>query len=610
MMNPTWRIFLVFSILLLQTFPCFGVEEETLRLSRKMIGLIQKAKNCAIRPGKDSVDLCTGITLDKKDLDFFKGLDAKRCQQFIRQMGYQVYQTKDKVTQARVKTDKNFKQMRDEFDQSTKLAYIDYKLKSVLFKPSAQVGDCIHEIIHFYQHNRPSTSELSPAHRDELQEKLQVQLEKEIEIVAGWEKKGNKEKAMEMANQLSPLIQLQKEWIKLTEWLDEKEVYEFMFEYYDDLGLSARDFDIAVSNLVRLQYALDWRWMQKALYHANQLLNHKYSGVQPNLEDLKTEKEYNLLYTTGKISRDEFEAKVIAQRKGMALLDYKRAKKLKDQLSALVRGRFFKEEQKMNFAGQSLSYAIHEDLPYVDLEVSISNGKKFKLPMLIDLGAQQSIIPLSFIEHAFSQYRYPEEEGRLLLVGDKKIQSGHTGSEQVPLVQVNTALELGGEKMENMTFALSSSPFFLKIGILGIDFFQKSGGLWTWDFEKKKLVLSTTQKEKKGKKDEHAKRSLIKNGLGAFDALEFNCPANSSLQVRIDTGSQVYGDFRKDLSQKEVESCIVTTDELSALPPHQIYFSRGVDINLGFLYLNKYYKYMKFNLSEGFLEFERLKEEM
>ncbi len=582
---------------------CYGVSPDTIELSRKMIGLIQKAKDCAITSKKDSVHFCTGITLSKKDLDFLKGLNERSCKQFIQQMEYTVHNSKDKKTLERAKKDSAFKEMLDDFEKSTKLAFIDYDLKVVLFKPSAQVGDCIHEIIHFYQHNRPTDSELSPKVRGELQNKLQALLEKEVEVVASWERKGNKEKATELASQLGPLIQLQKEWIKLVDWLDEKEVYEFMFEYYDDLGLSARDFDIAVSNLVRLQYALDWRWMQKALFYANQLLNKKYAEVEANLKDVKTEREYNELYNSGKISRAEFERKVIAQRKGMALLDYKKAKSLKDQMSALIRGRFFEKEKKLVYGDKELSYYVREDLPYVDLELALTDGKKIRLPMLIDLGAQQTIIPVSIIEHAISEYQYPNHNGKLQIVGEKKIQNGHTGSEQVPLVQVNFPLELGDKKLESMTFALSSSPFFLKFGILGIDFFQKSHGSWSWNFSDKKIVMT---------KKVTPSMKLMENGLGQYDALEFYCRNNDQIQVRIDSGSQVFGDYSRDISKKDLRGCVHSQaiEKLTPLPAQQIYFSRGVDINLGFLYISQYYKSIQFDLNKGLIDFVQIKEEL
>lgn len=591
--------FLSISFILL-CWQSFAVEPVTLELSKKMIALIQEAKDCGIEKEANGVTLCTGIRLTKKDISFFKGLNLKSCQKFIRQLGYHVYanSNKGKATLARTKKDKSFKQMRDEFNGSTKLAFIDYGMKTVLFKPSAKVGDCIHEIVHFYQHNRESSAALAPANREKLQEQLQKQLEKEVDVVASWEKKGNKEMAQELAHQLGPLIQLQKEWIKLTNWLDEKEVYEFMFDYYKIMGLQERDLDIAVSNLVRLKYALDWRWREKALYTANQLLNHKYERVKASTKNFKSEKKYNDQYVAGKISRDEFEQKVIAQRKGVALRDYKSATKLKDQLTALTRGRFYSKELKLLFEAKKFNYKVKEDLPYVDLELALTNGKKIRLPMLIDLGAQQSIIPLSFIEHGVSQCPLPGKNGKMLLIGEKKIKNGHTGTEKVPLVQINFPLELGGEKLEHMTFALSSAPFFLKFGILGIDFFRKSKSIWSWDFKNK--VIGKIQKFDS---DAH----LMANGVGLYDALEFTCPYDQNIQIRMDTGSQVYGDYRKGLKPIDLEKCIQGVDKLSTLPSQQIYFSRGVDVNLGFQYLNQYYSLLNFDLDKGAIEYEGLK---
>ncbi len=553
-----------------------AVEQDTISLSKKMLGLIQQAKDCSIKKEGSGVRLCTGILIEKKDIDFFKSLDMNRCEQFITQLGYQVYDL-EKVDITNIsKDDLKFKEMLSEFNHSTKLAYIDYSLKTVLFKASAEVGDCIHEIIHFYQHNRPSRSELYPENRNRLREKLQSQLEKEVIEVENWEKKGDVTKAQELAGKLAPLIQLQREWVKLIDWLDEKEVYEFMFDYYGELGLKEKDFDIAVSNLVRYQYALDWRWLQKVLYFANQLLNQKYAKVVVDTKaKYKSENEYNALYTNGKISREEFEEKVIALRKLKALKEMESAKEFSGKLKAKIRGRFYERVLPSVFKGSEFSYQEEDSLPFVTLDI----GHNQKVKMLIDLGAQQSIIHMNHLKQCHFD-----------LIGEKKIQTGHVKAEQAPVIQLKEEIKLGEVKLQGAHFALSESPLFMKYGVLGIDFFRDSHKAWNWDF--KNSQIKAIDHFDKGAK-------LSKNGLDQFDALEFKCMEDNNVQTRIDTGSQVYGDYRKNLSQKLLAKCTHSSDKLNPMNESTLYFSRGVDINLGFPYLKESYTMMSFDLERG-----------
>jgi len=566
----------------------WAVEKETIALSKQMIGLLQKAKDCNIEQVGPDTLFCTGITLKAQDIEFFKSLDKKKCHKFIHQLGFSVFELDSVKTSQRAKMDSSFKEMKSEFENSTKLAYIDYKLKTVLFKSTATVAECIHEVIHFYQHYRISSSDLSPSNRKKLQERLQGQLEKEIEVVENWERKGDKKKASELAAQLSPLIQLQREWGKLSDWLDEKEVYEFMMENYQKMNLQERDFDIAVSNLVNYQYALDWKMRQRVLHHANELLNKKYAAVKVNEKmKFKTEAYYNDLFKQNKISRDQFEAKVIGLRKYKASIAAQKAVSLEEKLKAKMRGRLFKNsEEQMILKGDELTYSIRDQLPYVELILS----KTKKIPMLIDLGAQQSILPLNF-----------GQGHDLSLVGQKKIQSGHTSSSQSPIIQLHHEVQLGELVVKNMGFALSQDKLFSNFGILGIDFFEKTKSAWIWDFKSSRIRLHHHYKEE-------AKTlgyPLLENGLKRFDALEYRC---ENIEVRLDTGSQVYGDFRNNLDTKELEGCAKQIEKLSPLETNQIYFSRGIDVNLGFSYLREHYDALVFDLVKGRIELQEKKD--
>lgn len=572
------------------------IEKETLYLSKEMLKILQSAKDCSLQTkGKNYIaKLCTGITLTAKDLNFFKGLDKRRCLDFTKQLGYQVFDFSALSEKQKSILDISpLKEMAQEFKKSTKLAYIDYSLKAVLFKVQANKGDCIHEVLHFYQYNRKSESELSVANRARLQTKMQKQLEKEISVVEKWEREKNKKKAMERARQLGPLIELQREWGKMNDWLHEKEVYQFMFVFYKDMGLELRDFDVAVTNLNKYKDTLDWRWQNKVNYSVQKLLNQKYDQVEISEKPDYTESALKILFEKGEISRDEFEKKVIGLRKYHAKKDFDKAQSLKDQLSALNRLREFNpSEQKKLSPSFELLLREKEDrlgLPFIHL-----NFGKYHLPFLVDLGAQQSLMPLAF----FEKLKWDKKTLKARVVGTKLIQTGHGGKELSSLLKFKDKVVSGKSSFQGHEFAVIQNSLFNDFGILGIDFFRSFPGVWKWDFEKKVITYKVRQQ-----RPEKA-ISLRDNGLPFFDALEYSCSRNKNIQIRIDTGSQVLGDYRDNLVLKESSSCLKDISTLEALPAHSLYFSRGVDINLGHPYLEKYYSSLLFNLTEGWIHWE------
>ena len=211
---------LTYSLILFSLSSSFAVTKETLELSKKMIASLQRAKDCIVKEEKGVIHFCTGFDLTKKDMNFLTGLDRKSCESFLSQNGFEVVNLGEGEIKHKFAKRGSFQKVVKDFEKSTKVALIDYEHQAVFFKKDSGRGDCLHEVIHFYQRHRKNLDPLSPQQRILSENLLQKQLESEVTLVEKVEKEGKKEKAAQMASDLQPIISLQREWGRLRDWLD------------------------------------------------------------------------------------------------------------------------------------------------------------------------------------------------------------------------------------------------------------------------------------------------------------------------------------------------------------------------------------------------------
>lgn len=553
----------------------FAFVPGLLEQGRKMVGLIEKARTCSVKMvGNDyRLRLCTGLELEKEDLKFLKDLTLNSCQQFLVQMGYKVHKFKTMAdSQGLINEGKLEEAVVQDFFNSTKLAWILHKEKAILFKPEAQRGDCIHEVLHFYQRQRPRKNELAPLERKGEERRLQFLLEKAVAEVEKVEKEGNKEKAKDMAGQLQPFISLQREWQKLLHWLDEKEIYQAFFDFPHLFKLGERDQDIALANLVRLKDSLPWDLKERVLHQAQVALNNKYRAIKTpkGLAGFKSEEEYGQLYNRGKISRDRYEEKVIAMRKYKAWQQVVKARRegdLLETLKGLGLAREFAKEQKIKAQTGPIefTYKLYKELPSIEIE-----GEVF----IIDTGANESVLPPHFLK------KFKEKD--ILLLGLKRLRTVVGTSDQAPVIQILKKIQVAGHQISGLTFTVSELGLPGISGILGIDFFMAiNDGRWFWDVQSKKIGPM-------GKQSFAQSFYLQSNGRGQVDALEFMCKDGANkLKIRFDSGSQVWGDRPKGKSYAFLEKCLPGIKEKALLEAPQLsaLFLRNVDLNVGHAYL-------------------------
>ena len=574
------KIFLTLLCLFSLSFQTYAFVPGLLEQGRLMVGLIEEARTCSVKYEAEKLTLCTGLTLDKADIKFLNDLNLNSCKLFLKQMKYQVHEVTAKSDLSGIK-----KEILEDFFNSTKLALILHRERAILFKREAKRGDCLHEVIHFYQRKRPNLLSLSPLKRKEKERRLQYLLEQAVLEVEKIEKKGDISKAKKMAAQIGPFINLQREWQRLINWLDEKEIYQVFFDYPALFSLGERDQDIALSNLVRLKDSLPWGLRERVLRGAQIELNKKYANITTpkNLLKLKSEKGYSEAFNKGQISRDVFEAKVIARRKYLAyelVKEGRRKGKLELTFKGLARARAFQVpiEYESSVIDLEFPYTIKNELPQV-----VINGFNF----VIDTGAQDSVAPWAFFKDI--------KESDLSLIKELRLQTVKGRPISAPVVQFKKKITLGGNALAGMTFAIADLGMPGIEGVLGMDFFHRfNNGLWQWNRDTLKLSsLSLNTPWEKA-------YFLVGNGLKEFDALEFYCSEKKVTKLRLDTGSQLLGDVQNNIPMDNFKACMAPKmiSKLNKLSAGLVLFDREVAANLGFPFL-KEHKAMGIDLKKG-----------
>lgn len=544
-----------------------------------MISLIEKARTCSILFKDQTAELCTGLKLTPTDFRFLSDLDLKSCKHFLKQMKYNVLEVKNQDVPKGIP-----KKEVDDFFSSTKLALILHPERTILFKTEAKRGDCLHEVIHFYQRHRDSENPLHPLRRKEKERRLQFLLEQAVSKVEETEKKGDKEKAKQMASQLQPFIQLQKEWKNLIHWLDEKEVYQLFFDHPQSLKLAARDIDVALANLVRLQESLPWRVKERVLYRANLALTKKYNEVKTphQWKGSQDEAYYNDLFNKGEITREDFEVKVISLRKYLAKREVdeaRRKRKVMEELLAMGRLREFSVPQKVQPEYLELSLIRTRGLPSIKIW-----GEAF----VLDTGAEHSSMTPRLLKNI--------KRKDIRLVGSRSMRSLYAKAIAAPVIQVMGPLSLGGQQVTGASFALIDLKIPGISGVLGMDFLRSfNKGKWTYDIVKGQL------KPLDSSKGVTHSFELEKNGLDNYDSLSFFCKNKmGSIKLRIDSGSSLYGDITPKADIMAFERCFGkgVRSKLNILKGDILLFTEGVQGNLGHPFLENYH-YLSFDLSKG-----------
>lgn len=206
-------------------------------LEKEMLKMMESAKECV--PRKDQ--LCTGVKFTPEKLKELYKADLPACKTDLVKRSYKFL------------SEKEIGDRYPEFTNSTKRALTIFDEKLVLFKTNEfNRIDCLHELLHVYQHDPAANWDLAPATRKYVENKFLVHLNKAVVAVEEAEKSGNIKAAKEMNEKLQPFITLLQDWSKLYDWFDEKDIHYFIYSQCAEFKCTELDLDIAVSNLFKL----------------------------------------------------------------------------------------------------------------------------------------------------------------------------------------------------------------------------------------------------------------------------------------------------------------------------------------------------------------------
>jgi hypothetical protein len=208
-----------------------------MEIKEKMISLLSQARECLPQDNK----LCTGVSFDKKELANLHRITLQDCKSELLKRGF------------RLIDDPELSEHHQSFINSTMRAQTLIKEKKVLYKSdNFNRIDCIHELLHVYQHGHELNEELAPRIRSTLTEKFITFLNIALKKVEAAEKDKNLREAKNLGSKVQTEINFIKTWNEMDNWLNEKDVHYFIYSQCDKFECTQLDKEIAISNLYRL----------------------------------------------------------------------------------------------------------------------------------------------------------------------------------------------------------------------------------------------------------------------------------------------------------------------------------------------------------------------
>lgn len=242
----------------------FASEIDSLTIQAKKI--IKQAEQCLPKSDSSKTSFCTGFSLSKSEVETLVKGGEPACKKEIQSAGYLVI------------TDNSAKKISgdlwNEFINSTQKAQTFHDEKIVAFKKETGFVDCFHELIHVFQQTK-GKGELSPAHRYQVTDKIQLELDKKILEVEAFEKQGKIDRAKSVASSLSSIIEDAKKLNTLIDGLDEVEAHIYIYQNCDLLKCSEEDKETTVANLYQRSNLLPKATKEQIRKDAQQIIGDK-----------------------------------------------------------------------------------------------------------------------------------------------------------------------------------------------------------------------------------------------------------------------------------------------------------------------------------------------
>lgn len=335
------------------------------------------------------------------------------------------------------------------------------------------------------------------------------------------------------------------------------------------------------------------------MHYLQSIKNPKYCDA------LTTQNNIALDFKTGKISREIYEQKIIK----FKILIWKTEREVYSYMSnrtdlspfEMINNKiqFIKFATKLTKSHKKmrtteglphkLAFKVIDNLP----RVKILNGV-----LILDLGAMDSVINPLLI---FNKFKLREIQPIKMMT----LQNALGKKFEAPFVTLKGKIKINNNNVDNSKWILSNLNLPQIDGVLGLNFFAN-----------KNLIIYPKLKYIEIRN--HLMRpknafSLQQDYNKMTRSVEFICP--KGLIVRLDSGSQVEGDFNKKLPMEVIASLrdrnegyqcgnLQIKGEFTSELQNEGIFDRGVGLNIGWPYISKFKK-ISISLKDSWIHFSK-----
>lgn len=299
-------------------------------------------------------------------------------------------------------------------------------------------------------------------------------------------------------------------------------------------------------------------------------------------------------FKTGKISRQDYETKILAAKvliwkteqevykymsreaKGSEL------ENINNKIQNLIYDTRLTKTAELNFVGEinfkKLTFKAIDDLPFL----SILGGS-----FVLDLGAMDSVMSPQF---AFEKIPY----NAFSPIKMKSIFNSFGESVEAPEVLVNSPIEIDGQKILQSRWIIANLKIPDATGVVGLNFFKGSEFIL---YPKNQMIEFVSFKERP-----KVALFLQRDYDDQIRSVEFICP--DGVIARLDSGSQITGDTRITIPESGYRcGPLKIKGQFNRNRQNEVLFSHGVSLNLGWPWMKQFNK-ISISLKDAWISFE------
>lgn len=343
-------------------------------------------------------------------------------------------------------------------------------------------------------------------------------------------------------------------------------------------------------------------FIQEYMHYLQSLKNPDYCDA------ITEQNNIALNFKTGKISRKKYESyilkyKILIWKAQSELFNYMLTKSdfdfidnINNKLQYLIYKtrltRLSDNFPPTSFKNGKIKLNIIDDLPHINI-----NGKS----LVMDVGAMDSVIKPEILLNKISL-------NKIQSIKLKTLRSVSGDTSNAPMVMIKSNIKVGKDiSAKNSRWILADLKLAGINGLLGLSFFKNKDFI----IHPKKKYIEIFDMIKKPK---HT-FEIQKDFDNKIRAVEFICPTpNDNIIIRLDSGSQVYGDISNKLptkiflalKNKKELLCgkLKISGKFENNLQNGVIFDRNVVLNLGWPWINQFDK-ISISMKNAWVSFER-----